>query len=100
MSAGQVWQRRDGLKWVEVQATGLEPSGWRLMIPLADPDAATAAPPLVVPIGSWHARVHLAVGVPDEGLGRPLATVADDQLETLRDALAALVARPRLPPVA
>ena len=91
MSAGQVWQRADGLMWVEVQAAALEPSGWRLMIPLADD--AIVAPPLVVEVGAWHARVHLAVGVPLDGLGRPVSVLPDGELERLRDALAAMAGR-------
>lgn len=59
MSAGQIWQRRDGLVWVEVQGPAVEPSGWRLMIPLVDLDDAPDAPPLVVTIDRHRARVHL-----------------------------------------
>ena len=91
MSAGQVWQRADGLIWVEVQAAALEPSGWRLMIPLTDD--AIVAPPLVVEAGSWHARVHLTVGVPADELGQPQCVLTGDQLERLRDALASLAGR-------
>ncbi len=91
MSAGQVWQRADGLTWVEVQAAALEPSGWRLMVPLTDD--AMVAPPLVVEVGAWHARVHLAVGVPSDDLGQPQSVLTGGELELLRDALAALVGR-------
>lgn len=91
MSAGQVWQRADGLLWVEVQVAALEPSGWRLMIPLTDD--AMVAPPLAVPTGAWHARVHLALGVPSDGLGRPVSVLPDGELERLRDALAAMAGR-------
>lgn len=93
MSAGQVWQRADGLTWVEIQTAGLEPSGWRLMIPLVDADDAMAAPPLVVEIGAWLARVHLTVGVPADRLGQPVAVLPGGELEVLRDALAALAGR-------
>jgi hypothetical protein len=94
VSAGQLWQRHDGLVWVEVQAAGVEPSGWRIMVPLVPADQATSAPPLVVAIGRWHARVHLATGVPHDGLGQPLDVLDAGQLDALRDALAALIARP------
>ena len=77
--------------WVEVQAAALEPSGWRLMIPLTED--AIVAPPLVVEVGSWYARVHLAVGVPADGLGQPQSVLSDGELERLRDALAALAGR-------
>jgi hypothetical protein len=40
VSAGQIWQRPNGLRWVEVQAAAVEPSGWRLMIPLVPIDDA------------------------------------------------------------
>lgn len=93
MSAGRLWRRADGLVWVEVQAAGVEPSGWRLMVPLVAADAAVAAPPLVVAIGRWHARVHLVVGVPTTDLGEQYGTLTDAQTARLRDALAALIGR-------
>lgn len=94
MSARQVWRRPDGLVWVEIQTDAVEPSGWRLMIPLVDRDQADPAPPLVVTLEGWHARVHLASGVPDSHLGEPVGTLTAGQLDTLRDALATLIGRP------
>jgi hypothetical protein len=94
MSAGQLWRRHDGLLWVEIQTAAVEPSGWRLMVPLVDADQAVPAPPLVVPIGRWQARVHLTTGAPDSVLGEPAARLSAAQLAVLRDALAALIAQP------
>lgn len=44
VGAGEIWERSDGLKWVEVQAAGVEPSGCRLMIPLVPLEDAHDAP--------------------------------------------------------
>jgi hypothetical protein len=70
-SAGQIWRRPDGLRWVEIQAEAMEPSGWRLMFPLVDLDDAPHAPPLVVTLDDVRARVHLLSSVPDGDLGEP-----------------------------
>ena len=94
MSAGQVWRRHDGLLWVEVQTEGVEPSGWRLVVPVVEADEAVAAPPLVVAVGRWHARVHLVTGVPDHALGEPLGALTRAQTDLLRDAVTALVRPP------
>ena len=91
MSAGQVWRRPDGLLWVEVQAAAVEPSGWRLVIPLVEADQAVTAPPLVATVGRWHARVHLVTGVPDHALGEQVGALTQAQTGLLRDAVTALV---------
>ena len=91
MTAGQVWQRPDGLAWVEVQTAAVDDSGWRLMVPLVDADDALAAPPLVVPVDRWHARVHLLTGVPETTLGQPAGQLTDAQLDQLRQAIRILV---------
>lgn len=91
MSAGQVWQRPDGLAWVEVQAAAVDASGWRLMVPLVNVDDALPAPPLVVHIDPWHARVHLLTGVPERALGEPAGQLTDTQLARLRQAVQSLV---------
>ena len=91
MTAGQVWQRRDGLAWVEVQTAAVDASGWRLMVPLVDADDAVAAPPLVVPVDRWHARVHLLTGVPEATLGQPAGQLTDAQLARLRQAIRSLL---------
>lgn len=82
MSAGQIWRRPDGLRWVEVQAVAVEPSGWRVMIPLVPLvplvalDDAPDAPPLVVTVDSERARVHLLCSPPDEVLGELVVSSA------------------------
>ena len=91
MTAGQVWQRPDGLLWVELQTAAVDVSGWRLMVPLVDADDALAAPPLVVPVDRWHARVHLLTGVPERALGQPAGQLTDVQLDQLRHAIRSLV---------
>lgn len=91
MSAGQVWQRPDGLLWVEVQAAAVDASGWRLMVPLVDADEATEAPPLVVAIERWHARVHLLTGVPERALGQSVGQLVDRQTALLQRAVRTLV---------
>ena len=94
MSAGQVWRRRDGQLWAEVQVAALDASGWRLMVPLVDAPDAVDAPPLVVTIDRWRARVHLATGVPERVLGEAIGTLTVRQTEALQDAVAGLVTRP------
>lgn len=94
MSAGQIWRRPDGLQWVEVQAAAVEPSGWRLMIPLVDLDDAPDAPPLVVTVGDQRARVHLLCSVSQDELGDPAGQLNHDQLATLAHAVGKLIASP------
>ena len=91
MTAGQVWRRDDGLLWAEIQTGAVEPSGWRLVVPLVDAGQAVLAAPLVVAVGRWHARVHLVTGVPDHTLGEPVGALTRQQTDLLRDAVAALV---------
>lgn len=95
MSAGQVWRRPDRLLWAEVQTDAIEPSGWRLMVPLVEADQAVVAPPLVVAVGRWHARVHLLSGVPEAALGEPVGTLPEHHTALLREAVAVLVAPSR-----
>lgn len=91
MTAGQVWQRPDGLRWVEVQSEAVEPSGWRLMVPLVDGDDAVDAPPLVVTLDDVRARVHLLTAAHREDLGQPTETLSDAALTALRAAARNLV---------
>jgi hypothetical protein len=91
VSAGQVWRRRDGLLWTEVQTDAVEPSGWRLMVPLVEAEQAVAAPPLVVALGRWHARVHLLTGVPEAALGELIGTLPVHQIGQLREAVTVLI---------
>lgn len=93
MSAGQIWQRPDGLVWVEVQAAAVEPSGWRLMIPLVDPGDAPDASPLVVTVDRHRARVHLLVSAPHEALGEAVGELDPDHVVTIQEAVQRLVAR-------
>lgn len=71
MSAGKLWRRADGLRWVEVQAAHVDPSGWRLMVPLVGLDEAPDAAPLVVTVSGYRARTHLVRAVADDQLGEP-----------------------------
>ncbi|WP_052665134.1 hypothetical protein [Nitriliruptor alkaliphilus] len=91
MSAGQVWRRPDGSTWVEVQAKAMEPSGWRLAVPLVDAADAPDAPPLVVTVGRWRARTHLVTALPAERLGEPLGELPLGQITAIRTAAAALL---------
>ena len=91
MSAGQVWRRPDGLRWVEIQAEAMEPSGWRLMVPLVEVDDAPDAPPLVVTLGEVRARVHLLASVPDDDLGEPTVTLAAEDVTVLLAAARSLI---------
>ena len=91
MSAGKVWRRRDGATCVEVQAAAMEPSGWRLMVPLVEATDAPDAPPLVITVGRWRARAHLVAGVPAERLGEPLGELHAGQVAAIRQAVAALL---------
>lgn len=97
MSAGQVWRRADGTLWVEVQTAAIEPSGWRLMIPLFDAAEAAEAPPLVITIDRWRARVHLLTGAPERVLGEATGRLTPVQLDTLREAARTLLTDPAPP---
>lgn len=92
MSAGQVWRRPDGLRWGEVQAAAVEPSGWRLMVPLVALDEAPYAPPLVVTLGDQRARVHLLLRAPQEELGEVVGELDPDDVWALQSAVQRLVA--------
>ena len=86
MSAGQIWRRADGLRWVEIQADAMEPSGWRLMVPLVPFDQAPDAPPLVVTLDGVRARVHLLTSVPDGDRGEPTGALSGEDVERLQAA--------------
>lgn len=92
MSAGQVWRRPDGLRWVEVQAAAVDPSGWRLMVPLVAVDDAADAPPLVVTVGDERARVHLVTSAANHDLGAADGQLAPGAVPMLQAAVRALVA--------
>lgn len=92
MGAGEVWRRPDGLRWVEVQASSVEVSGWRLMVPLVDPEHAPDAPPLVVTVDGMRARTHLLRAVDADQLGEPDGTLDAGSLATLLDAVSDLIA--------
>ncbi len=94
MSAGQVWRRPDGLRWVEIQAAAVEPSGWRLMVPLVHVHDAPDASPLVVTVDSWRARVHLLTSAPGDQLGEPETQLRSEQVEPLQAAVRALIDTP------
>jgi hypothetical protein len=79
MTAGQIWRRPDRLRWVEIQADAMEPSGCRLMVPLVDLDNAPDAPPLVVTLGEVRARVHLLTSAPQDDLGEPVAELVTEE---------------------
>lgn len=91
MTAGQVWRRPDGLTWVEVQAPTVDPSGWRLMVPLVDHDDAPDAPPLVTTVGGWRARAHLVTSTPHDGLGAPEGALSSEDTRALQEAVRSLV---------
>jgi len=91
MTAGQIWRRDDGMVWVEVQAETIEPSGWRLLVPLFDPADAPEAPPLVVTADRWRARVHLVRSAPSDELGQPHEEMNPEDVAALRSAVRALV---------
>lgn len=91
MSAGQVWRRANGLRWVEVQAEPMEPSGWRIMVPLVELDDAPDAPPLVVTVEGVRARVHLLTSVPDNDLGEPAGSLSAEDVDVLQAAARALL---------
>ena len=93
MSAGEVWTRANGMRWVEIQAEPMEPSGWRLMVPLVGPDDAPDAPPLIVTLDHVRARVHLLTSVPADELGEPTGTLALNDIEALQVAATRLLGR-------
>lgn len=92
MTAGQVWQRPDGLHWVEIQNEAMEPSGWRIVVPLLEPTDAPEAPPLVIAVNGWHARVHLLTTAPSDELGTPQGRLDGQALHALREAARCLIA--------
>ena len=91
MTAGQIWRRPDGLRWVEIQAEAMEPSGWRLMVPLVDLDDAPDAPPLVVTLGEVRARVHLLTSAHRDDLGEPTEQLDAEQVMVLQAAAHRLI---------
>ncbi len=91
MTVGQIWRRPDGLRWVEIQAEAMEPSGWRLMVPLVSLDDAPDAPPLVVTLDEVRARVHLLSAVPDGDLGEPTGALRAEDLGRLQAAAHRLI---------
>lgn len=91
MSAGQVWARANGMRWVEVQTEPMEPSGWRLMVPLVELDDAPDAPPLIVTLDGVRARVHLLTSVPDDDLGVPTGEIPFEAVAVLQAAARSLM---------
>lgn len=92
MTAGQVWRRPDGLRWVEIQTAAMEPSGWRIMVPLVEPDQAPDAAPLVITLEQGRARVHLLASALRDELGESESRLSNDEVEALQTAAATLVA--------
>lgn len=86
MTAGKIWRRPDGLRWVEIQAEAMEPSGWRLMVPLVDRDDAPDALPLVVTLGELRARVHLLTSAHHDDLGEPTQQLDAEEVMVLQAA--------------
>ena len=85
MSAGEVWTHANGMRWVEIQAEPMEPSGWRLMVPLVHLDEAPDAPPLIVTLDDVRARVHLLTGAPAGELGESTGRLPSDDIATLQE---------------
>lgn len=84
MSTGQIWRRPDGLTWAEIQDPVMDPSGFRIMVPLYDPFDVPLLPPFVVALRDYKARVHLMVAVDEDDLGEPvdhLDPTATDRLQ-------------------
>ena len=79
---------------MEVQADTMEPSGWRVMVPLADPFVAPNAPPLVIQVGEERARVHLLTTAPVEELGVEDGDIPPEDVASLREAIRALLREP------
>jgi hypothetical protein len=86
LTVGEVWTRSNGMRWVEVQAEPMEPSGCRLMVPLVDLDDAPDSPPLITTVDGVRARVHLLTSVPDSDLGEPIGSLSVEDVETLQAA--------------
>ncbi|MFN2557491.1 MAG: hypothetical protein ABR592_11610 [Nitriliruptorales bacterium] len=61
------------------------------MVPLVGLQDAPDAPPLVVTLGEWRARVHLLTGLPDHHLGAADSQLSPDQLAKVKAAVRALV---------
>jgi hypothetical protein len=91
MTAGQIWRRPDGLRWVEIQADAMEPSGWRLMVPLVEIDDAPDAPPLVVTVGEARARVHLLTSAHRDDLGEPTQHLDAEEVTMIQTAARSLI---------
>ena len=91
MTAGQVWRRPDGLHWVEIQAEAMEPSGWRLLVPLVESADAPDAPPLVVSLGEARARVHLLTSAHRDDLGEPTQELSSEDVTALKAAARELI---------
>ena len=102
MTAGEVWTRANGMRWIEIQAEPMEPSGWRLMVPLVPLDDAPDAPPLIVTLDDFRARVHLLTSIPADELGEPTGVLPHDDVEALRAAAQQLLGKslPNNPSVA
>jgi hypothetical protein len=79
---------------VEVQADTMGASGWRVMIPLADPFVAPYAPPLVIQVGEERARVHLLATAPVEELGVEEGEIPPEDVASLGEAIRALIRDP------
>lgn len=94
MSAGQIWRRPDEQVWVEIQTPAVDPSGWRLMVPLVEPTDAPEAPPLVVPVAGRRARVHLLRAAAEDDLGEPAGELDRAGLAVIVQAAQALIAGP------
>ena len=86
MSTGQIWRRADDLRWVEIQTDAMQPSGWRLMVPLVAFHQAPDAPPLVITLNGIRARVHLLTSVPDGDRGEPTGALSVEDVQRLQAA--------------
>jgi len=94
VTAGQVWRRPNGVRWVEVQADTMAPSGWRVMVPLGDPFVTPYAPPLVIQVGEERARVHLLTTAPVDELGVEEGEIPAEDVASLREAIRAMIRDP------
>lgn len=61
------------------------------MVPLDEEADAPEAPPLVVTVGRWRARVHLITSAPADRLGHVADELRPDDIAALREAVRALV---------
>lgn len=91
MTAGTVWRRADGLTWVEIQAEAIEPSGWRVLVPMFEPTEAPEAPPLAITVARWRARTHLMTTAPSDELGVEIDHLDAEDLQRIRGAVQALI---------